>query len=179
MPTISRLASHLGLSDRQVRRHIAAGMPHDPALAAEWYRRRIRPPDRDEVDRVTGSRSLPTFLGDLVDVVRDAAYHFFPDGTSEAQVDALVGDILLFARDYAREHGCAETFPPIEREVRARYGLADAEKKAADKRAERRWHDRGGGPTIDLFEPEPPGQSPLAGLVWTEKGRRDIERYKK
>jgi hypothetical protein len=142
------------------------------AEALAWYRRHTRPRDQTPT-----ARSLPAFFTELVDVVRDAVYHFVADGTPESQVDALVGDILLYCRDYAAEVGC--NFPNIEREVRARFRLSAGERKAADKRAERRWHDRGCGPTIDLFEPAPPGQSAFAGLVWTEKGRREIERYKK
>jgi hypothetical protein len=143
------------------------------AEALAWYRRHTRPRDQTRT-----ARSLPAFFTELVDVVRDAVYHFFPDAKPEVQVDALVGDILLYCRDYAAEVGC-DFIPNIEREVRARFRLSDHQKKAADKRAERRWHDRGGGPTIDLFEPAPPGLSAFAGLVWTEKGRREIDRYKK
>ncbi|NLS97982.1 MAG: hypothetical protein GXX96_38080 [Planctomycetaceae bacterium] len=139
MATQKHLADYLGLSDRQVRRHIAAGMPANPEQADAWYRSNVchARPTATLID----PESLAAFFDELAAVVKDAAYHFIPDRTPETLVDALIGDVLLYSRDFAREAGVPFR-PDVEQEIQARFGLSHAEKAQADARAAQRWRTR-------------------------------------
>jgi len=142
MPTQKQLAHCLGLSVRQIGRHIAAGMPsHDAAAACDWYTKTIlrAGPDREDPP-------VHELLHQLANLTRNAAYQVCPDSMPQRHVDAIVSIILGGAVCYAKDLGIsAMNYSEVglvgPDEVSG--NLSHKEKLAADERARRRWAQRG------------------------------------